>query len=297
VVKWFAMKESNLYRSYLFVPCGNLKFIEKIRTLGIQNRPDFVILDLEDSVPDDRKREARNKVAESIRLLGGGAKIGVRVNDARSEYVRDDVRQTVFNGVTCIFLPKTDGVPDLQRVDTLISESEVECRLERGRVELVPLVETARGTSNLKDICSYGRRVSAVGFGAGDYSLDMGLVWSREGIEYDLPRRLIPMEARAACLKAIDGVYMELEDMRSFEEDCHLSRRLGYTGRMVVNPAQVLVANRSYLPTKEEVVWARKAVRSYRRALATGAGAVKVDGQLIDKLHYKLAKQILERVE
>ncbi|MDG6928755.1 MAG: CoA ester lyase [Nitrososphaerota archaeon] len=280
-------------RSYLFVPSGNRRFVSKVSEMPPGERPGAVVVDLEDAVPEAEKGRARGELQESVKALAGLLPVMVRVNPYGSPHFDADVRQAVMEGVCAVFLPKARDGGDAKRAADSIAREESAKGLREGSVSLVPLVESAAGCSNLKEICSSTLRLSAVGLGPGDYAMDMGLLWSKEGMEYGLPRSLIPMEARAVGLPAIDGVYMDVSDAPSFEGDCRLGRRLGYSGRMVVHPAQVGAANRLYRADEREREWAERVKAAYEEAAGRGRGAVKVDGQLVDLLHYKLARRIL----
>jgi len=87
---------------------------------------------------------------------------------------------------------------------------------------------------------------------------------------------------------------MDLDDLEGFERDSSISRRLGFKGRQVVHPNQVPIANKVYAPTESEVNWARKVVQEYEKAALTGIGAIRVDNELVDYMHYRMAKRILD---
>ncbi|MEM3185083.1 MAG: CoA ester lyase [Conexivisphaerales archaeon] len=283
----------NSFRSYLFIPSGNERFISKALSASKREAPDAIILDLEDSIPVNEKDTARSKLSSSIESIGKKIAVAVRVNASDTPFFDKDIIAAAREDIFAIFLPKTTGIRDIELAQSLMNYSLKKKGRKKGSIKLIPMVENAAGASSLKEICSYNADIAAVGFGAGDYALDMGLPWTKEGYEYQIARMLIPLEARAAERTAIDGVFMDLNDKESFRRDCMLSRRFGYSGRMVVHPDQVTIANEVYQPSKEEIEWAQRVVVAYEEAGKRGQGAVKVDGYLVDVLHYKLAKRIL----
>jgi citrate lyase subunit beta / citryl-CoA lyase len=280
-------------RSLLFIPSGNRRFIEKVKSLESPRRPDSVILDLEDAIPEERKDEARAALPESVRALSSSFQVMVRVNEFGSEYFAKDLRQAVMPGVSTVLIPKVRSAEVVKKASGAMGRIE-RSRGLRSPVGIHAMIENASGVSALKEICASDRRLTMIGIGAGDYALDMGLPWTKSGLESQLPRMIIPVEARAAGLVAIDGVYMDLDDLESFRKDCDVSRRLGYTGRMVIHPDQVEISNLAYQHPEEERRWAERVVAAYADASSKGVGAIKVDGMLVDTLHYKLAKRIIE---
>ncbi|MFQ6010585.1 MAG: HpcH/HpaI aldolase/citrate lyase family protein [Nitrososphaerales archaeon] len=235
---------------------------------------------------------ARSSLSGSVEKLSSFPII-VRVNNAKSPHFEKDVEEAVMCRIAAIQIPKVDGEKEVRSISALISTIEKRSGIPKNSVSLVPLIESAASVLSIERIARSSPRVVGLAFGSGDYALDFGLSWTKEGLEYKAPRMILPIVARAIGLFAIDGVFMDLDDLTAFMEDSVLSRRIGYQGRMVVHPTQIKPANQAYLPSKEEVLWANKVVRVYKKAISQDIGAVKVDGLLIDELHYKLAQRIL----
>jgi len=261
----------------------------------MSDKPDAIILDLEDSIPQKKKDEARLALSHSVKKLSTFPII-VRVNNWKSRHFRKDVEQAVINRVTAIQVPKIDTEKQVRAISARISEIEQAKGVTKNSISLIPMIESASAILSASQIGRSSSRIVALAFGSGDYALDLGLPWTKEGIEYQAPRMIMPIVAKARGLFAIDGVFMDLDDMTSFMKDSILSRRLGYQGRMVVHPNQVKIANQAYLPSKKEVSWATKVVGAYKDAISRDIGAIKVEGLLVDELHYKLARRILSQI-
>ncbi len=283
-------KFSGRLRTLLIIPSGNDRFIDK--ALEMKDKPDAIILDLEDSIQKKKKDEARIALSDSVKKLSVFPII-VRVNNAKSIHFKKDIEQAVINRVTAIQVPKVDSPELVRSVSTKITVLEKARGVTKNSISLIPMIESASAVMSVSQIARSSARVVALAFGSGDYALDLGLPWTKEGLEYEAPRMIIPIVAKASELFAIDGVFRDLDDTNSFMKDSTRSRRLGYQGRMVVHPDQVKIANLAYLPSREEVRWAIRIDRAYRNAISRDIGAIKVDGLLIDELHYKLARRIL----
>ncbi len=105
----------------------------------------------------------------------------------------------------------------------------------------------------------------------------------------------IVVTAAAYGVDAIDEVHFDLRDMEGFRAEALESKALGYVGKQVVHPQQVTLANAIFSPDPDEVAWAREVMQAYDSAARTGRGAVRVRDQLVDAVHYRLARKVLER--
>ena len=103
------------------------------------------------------------------------------------------------------------------------------------------------------------------------------------------------MTANAYGVDTVDKVFFDLNDLNGFKKEAAESRGLGYAGKQVIHPSQVDMANEVFSPTVEELSWAERVLQAYEKASQVGRGAISLDGQLIDDVHHKLAKQILTR--
>jgi citrate lyase subunit beta/citryl-CoA lyase len=118
------------------------------------------------------------------------------------------------------------------------------------------------------------------------------------GTGYAYARAKLPVDARAAGALAIDAIWQNLDDAEGLKRDTQYARRLGYSGKSIIHPSQIDPVHKIFVPTKTEIEWAKKVVQSLAPAVengtATGAGAISLEGRMIDIVHYKLAKSILD---
>ena len=275
-------------RSLIFIPCGNMKFIDKINNMDY--KPDAVILDLEDSVSDNSKNYARNALSESVSKLSS-FHVMVRVNSFQSPNFKLDIKHVMIDNVDAILIPKVNSSEIITKVSNIVIKLEKERGLNDKSTLLIPMIESAQGIVSLNEISKSSDRVFALAFGSGDYALDMGLRWTKEAVGHMFPRMLIPVIAKANGLHSIDSVFMDLDNIDTFRSDSEISKSLGYNGRMVVHPNQIRVTNETYVNSQDDIVWAKKILHAYESL--DNVGAIKVDGYLVDKVHYKLAKKIM----
>ncbi len=281
-----------IIRSMLFLPGNNSRFIEKAPEI----RVDALVLDLEDSVPYQEKETSRNLVKVSIPKLAG-KEVFVRVNSSSSGLITHDLEAVVMQGLRGLIIPKSESPEEIRRVETWLGELEPKAGLSKGDTLLIPIVETAKGIVNAHHIAKGSGRVIALLFGAGDFSRDMGVEWTKEGLEYSYARSKVAVDARAGGVTSIDSVYMDLEDMEGFVRDTELGRRLGYKGRAIIHPRHAEATNRIFSPTVEEIVWSRRVAEAFSQASREGKGAISLDGKLVDIMHYRRALDVLKLIE
>ncbi|GBC73900.1 Citrate lyase subunit beta [archaeon HR04] len=280
-----------LIRTLLFVPGNNPRFIEKAKTL----RADIICLDLEDSVPMDEKDRARAMVRDAIKARKDYAsELYIRVNSPDSGLIEDDLK-VVDEGLDGIVIPKVNEAREVTKVEDVLDELEKKHGIGK-KVEIMPSIESARGVVNAYNIASSSDRVSALVFGVFDFMHDMGLEYAEDAIGFNYARAKIPVDARAAGVYAIDGIWQAVDDVDGLIRDAMLGMRLGYKGKSIIHPRQIEPVHRVFVPSKDEVEWARKVVVALEEAMKQGRGAVRLEGRMVDAVHYKRAKALLEAI-
>jgi citrate lyase subunit beta/citryl-CoA lyase len=278
----------------LFVPGNSMRRIYKAGKLEV----DAVILDLEDAVPLSDKETARIFVRDSIGMLGmGGADVFVRVNALSTGLTEEDLWFTVQEGLTGVVLPKCESKGDVSRLEDTISKLEAERGIEIGSVALLPLIETPRGLINAYEIATSSSRIIALGFGAVDFTRELGTRTTPEGVETLYARSHLVISATAAGIQAIDTPWVDLMDMEGLIRDARLARQLGFRGKMAIHPRQIRPLNEIFTPSDEEIRFARLVVEEFEKAQAAGRGAISVEGTMIDLAGYKKAKELLSLID
>jgi citrate lyase subunit beta/citryl-CoA lyase len=152
------------------------------------------------------------------------------------------------------------------------------------------LLETPKGVLNIRQIIAASSRVAAVGFGAGDFSREMGAGMGVTKLSPDeyFPmilhaRSSIAMAARASGIQAIDTPYFGLViDLEGLRRESEKVRLLGFSGKQLTHPRHVEVANQVFTPSRADVEYAKKVVDAYQEARAKGLGATTLGGKMID---------------
>jgi citrate lyase subunit beta / citryl-CoA lyase len=283
---------TQLFRSLIFVPGNNPRFLEKAKGL----KADIVCFDLEDSVPDNEKTNARNLIKSALKSRKSyESSIFVRTNSPTSGKIPSDLKEVVQKGIDGIVIPKVNNVKEMQKIETVLSKLEKSRKLKP--IQLIPSIESAEGVVNTYNIASFGKRVTAVVFGVFDLLNDLGVEYTKEAKGAMYSRTKIPVDAHAAGVAVIDAIWQDLKDSKGFEKDCKLGKSLGYSGKSIIHPDQISVVHKLFHPNKTEILWAEKVCKVYLESTKKGKGATTVDGKMIDEVHFKQAKSLLELVK
>jgi citrate lyase subunit beta/citryl-CoA lyase len=281
-----------LLRSFLFAPGNHARRVEKALTL----EADAVILDLEDAVATAEKVATRATIAAALTQPRTGF-LYVRVNAADTEFCYGDLVAVVRPGLDGIILPKVEGPATLTTIDWVLQQIERERRLLEGAIDLIPIIETARGLTHLDAILATGTRVKRIAFGAGDFTLDVNMQWKRDEAELSYARAKIVTASRAAGLEApLDTVWVDLQDAEALEASARAALAYGFQGKMCIHPNQVAVVNRIFTPSEEEVAFGKRVVAAFETAEAEGVASIQLDGKFIDYPIVYRAQRLLEKI-
>lgn len=265
-------------RTYLFTPGNHPRRVEKALSLDA----DVVILDLEDAVAVAEKVKTRDIVRETLALPRDVAVI-VRVNAYDTPYCYGDICAVVCPELDGIMLPKLESVADLKSVEWLIENLERERGMDIGAIDLIPIIETAKGQANLRDMVQCGSRVKRFAFGAGDYTRDLGMDWTKDEAELLPVRSEMVLASRLGGLEPpIDTVYIHIKEHELFARSCETVRALGFQGKLCIHPDQITPANAAFTPTAESIAWSEKIVAAFDEAEKAGVASIQVDGYFVD---------------
>ena len=256
--------------------------------------PDAFVPDMEDAVPWAEKEKGRATVASFLpQLIETGIPVVPRVNATGSGLIEQDLEAAVVQGVFGITVGKTASADEVAAIGETIGKLEAERRMDPGSVVLIPWIESAMAVVNAYEICS-APRVAAVAFGAEDLANDMMIERTEGGDEVAYARSAVCTAARAAGVTAIDTPYVRFRDEEGLRRDCASARRFGFKGKFAIHPAQIDAINEGFSPLPSEVAWATRIVDAFDEAERAGAGAVSVDGSMVDAPVVKRARGILD---
>jgi citrate lyase beta subunit len=261
-----------LARSFLFVPGSSAS-----RVHGASGRgADVLVLDLEDAVPAEQKDAARETVVQYLREHSGPEGVAVRINGPGTpEHTRDMAALEPFAS-TPVMLPKAD------------SASMSDLGPDR---PVIALIETATG---VEDAAAVARdpRVIRLMLGSADLAADVGFALSRDEAELGYARNRVAFASAVAHLPGpIDVVFLDVADEEGLRASADRGRALGFTGKACIHPAQIRSVNDAFRPSDGELAQARRIVEGF--AAADGAGAVLIEGRMVDRPVVERARRTL----
>lgn len=286
-----------MFRSLLFIPGNNERFLKK----SIKLQADILCFDLEDSVPSNEKEAARILVARYLASRQGenDSFIYVRINSFDSGLVDGDLERIVMNGLDGIVLPKIGNSEEvtqiIHKIDAIVSKR----KLASG-IRIIPSIETAKGVVNANSIASSHKNVTALVFGVFDYLYDMNIdVEYDDFVSYNYARSRIPVDARAAGIDALDGIWQNVNDIDGLIKDAAIAKKLGYSGKTLIHPSHINPVHDIFRPTKKQIEWAKKVLAALQDTFEKGnvRGAKLLEGKMIDAVHYKQAKAVISAAE
>jgi len=282
-----------MFRSLLFIPGNNDRFLKKSTSL----HPDILCYDLEDSVPSNEKEGARRLVGAQLASQEENklSPIYVRINSVDSGMIDSDLESILGNKLDGIVLPKIGNSKEVMQVIDKIHIIASKRKLA-SRIQIIPSIETASGVVNANSIAAAHEDVVALVFGVFDYLYDMDIDTEYdESISYNYARSKIPVDAKAAGIDALDGIWQKVSDLDGLAMDATVAKNLGYSGKTLIHPSHINPVHDIFRPTKKQIEWAKKVLASLQDSVEKGnpKGAILLDGKMIDAVHYKQAKAVL----
>lgn len=283
-------------RSMLFVPADSERKLQH----AIQSEADALILDLEDSVAPARKALAREAAAHYIQTQASAlaSRLYVRINPLDGELALGDLAAVVVPGLAGIVLPKIRSAADIVLLDNYLEALEVRAGMAARTVRIVPVAtETPQAMLNMGSFMGRSvARLAGITWGAEDLSTAIGAISNREESGqlsplYELAGSMCLCVAAAASVPAIDTLYADFRDPAGLAAACAQSRRRGFKGRIAIHPDQVQAINTAYSPSAAELEHAQRVLDAF--AAHPDAGAVSVNGVMLDMPHLKQAQQTL----
>jgi len=282
-------------RSFLFVPGDSTRKFEK----ASQGDADALILDLEDSVAADRKEEARRLTAGMLAAPRGAQQRYVRVNALDTGLTLADLAAVMPARPDGIALPKCAEAAQVRQLSHWLDAFEAASGIGIGTTRIIAIAtETAGSLFGLGGYAEAGPRLWGMMWGAEDLSASLGASESRSGGAWHAPfrmaRNLCLAGAAAAGVVAIDTIFVDIDNLADLEAETREGKRDGFGAKAVIHPKHVPVVNAAFTPNEAELDWARRVVGAF--ADASGAGAVRMDGKMVDKPHLRLAERLLAAV-
>jgi citrate lyase subunit beta/citryl-CoA lyase len=281
-------QKDNFRFSCLYVP-GNSP---KMMLNAGKHKPNGIILDLEDSVAQSRKYEARIMVRNALCGINlYGAERMVRINQFPEGL--KDLKYIIPYNLHLVVIPKCEGTAYIQEIQKEIDRIKAEQKIEN-EIYLIPVIESALGVENAFEIATATPKIVAIAIGLEDYTADIGTKRTKNAKESFYARSRIVNACKAAKIQAIDSVFSDVRDEEGLRTTVKESKALGFDGIGCIHPKQIKVIHETFAPDMEEIEKAKKIINAYHEAEERGLGAVSVDSEMIDPPVVKRAQKNID---
>ncbi|MFA5523261.1 MAG: aldolase/citrate lyase family protein [Tissierellales bacterium] len=278
-------------RTMLFIPGNNPSMLQNAGILGA----DSVILDLEDAVSITEKDSARILVKNAIEALDFyGTEIVVRINPLSSDFGIKDIEEIALVEPDALMVTKATE-EDVRKACELLTKIEEKEGFIPKSIKLFPLIETAYGLENVKEIIKASDRVIGILLGAEDLTADLEIRRTAEGKEIFYARSKIAVTCKACKIDAIDTPFTDINDGEGFIKDINTAKSLGMTGKAAINPRQIDTIHEIFAPSKEEIRYAKDVIKAMEEAQSQGKGVFSLNGKMVDAPIITRAENVLKK--
>ncbi len=281
-------------KSLLFVPGDSEKKLAKAASTGA----DALLLDLEDAVSQDRLPIARGLVLDYLKSHDRSSQqVWVRINPLNTPLSLPDLVAVMPGKPDGIVLPKPLNASDVLQLDHFLSALEQREGIKAGLTRILPVAtEVAGALFSLNTYAGCSARLAGLTWGAEDLATAVGASTNKkDNGEFDdtfvLARSLCLLAAAHAGVQAIDTLSVDFRHADSLQADVQRAKRQGFSGKLAIHPDQVAIINAGFTATPEELQHAQRIVDAF--AQSGGAGAVQLDGKMVDKPHLTQALRLL----
>lgn len=286
------MEKNLLLRSLLFLPAYNKKFIEK----AICSDADAIILDMEDSVPKEKRCAARKIIEECHKNHMFNKKMTfIRINEIGTSDFVNDISQLCLEDIDGFMPAKIQNKEDIVFIDKLLTFMEIKKAYNEKHFTLAPLIETTKAINNVETIAESSDRLVALCLGGEDYLNDLGCVYTYQESALEYPRARLVNAARANNLLPIDTPFLNVSDNEGFQNVGVKAYRNGFAGNLLINPRQISIANKIFAPDEEKYELSCDILNVCKDAERLGNSIVMFDNSMVGPPMKKRAEEVVRQ--
>ena len=273
------------YRSLLYIPGANNRALEKAQNLSA----DAIIFDLEDAVAVSEKNIAREHVYVALNSINYKERsLLVRINGLETNWWEDDLSMAVKSKAHSVLIPKVNSGNDIRKI-----EQAMESMLPNNKTNIWAMIETPDGVLNSRDISKTSRKMGGLVMGTNDLQKELNTRFVENRSPLLTSLSMCVLAAKSAGIACIDGVYNAFKDDKGLLLEAEQGKDLGFDGKTVIHPQQLLTVNSSFSPSYEEKELYLRQIEAFDLAVKEGKGVAVLDGKIIENLHIETARKNL----
>lgn len=271
-------------RSLLFIPGNNPGMLQSCDIFG----SDAVIFDLEDAVSGTEKDSARNLVCNYLKAFTPNVEVVIRINGFDTPFYLDDLKAILECNISAIMLPKA-RVNDIKKLEEIIKES-------KKNITIIPIIEQCNSLIEVEEIAAC-ELVDGILLGAEDYTKDLEVTRTKEGMEILYARYKVINACKAYKIDAIDTPFTDTNDDPGLLKDTSFAKSLGMNAKSAIHPNQIETINKVFTPTEKEINYATRVLIARDEAFSKGLGVFSLDGKMVDKPVIERAEKVIEKAK
>ena len=281
-----------IWRSQLYVPANNQKFINKAHLRG----SDAVILDLEDSLSQKAKKDVLKNLKEIIPTVSqNGTDVLVRINSSRSLY-EEELEHCIYPKLNAIVIPKLSKTKHIKRIIKIIDNLE-KSRKIKNNIKILGLIEDTRGFFNAKKLSKASKRIISLILGFEDFSLNTRIAPKEEFLIF--PKQFLLLICRYSNLIPygfLDSI-SDFSNLSKLDKIARKSYEFGFEGSSCIHPSSIPILNNAFTPSKKEEEEAKKVIEVFEECLSKDLNVTKFKNKMIDLPIYKRALKVVQKCE
>jgi citrate lyase beta subunit len=289
-----------LRRSVLITPGNNAELLRKTT----RSQADVTTIDWEDGVADSQKPAARAITREILEEVSWGEQeVCIRINSLDSPFALDDLDAVADLPVDSIRLPKARSKDDVlhvvERLDALESAKRP---ASLKPLEIWVNIETPSALVNVEEIAAAHPRLTALLIAEGDLGAGLHVKRLQLGpnrtlgpirYEYLYAEGRVVAAARANGLDPIATGFAAVGDLDGTRQQAVFSAQQGFSGSVIFSPKQAEVVNGAFMPSPDDLDWARSVVSAFDEATAQQRTVSVIQQEMTDRPHVQNAERLL----
>jgi citrate lyase beta subunit len=265
--------------TYFFIPGDKPNFLSKMSEINA----DFFIVDLEDAVSVQNKKEAFDLAL----LLIPEEHHFVRIPFFENCYSERQLIKMIKHFGGRIVIPKLTQIMELTQIMSFAPDVSL---------EIILLVENPICFINLLEVLkSFSSQIHAIGFGSHDFCSITGIKHTLEHLEH-YKKQLI-LYAKAFNVDYIDGVDLDLSDFSQFKKECVFAFEIGANGKFLIHPKQIEeLKNVSYL-SDVDLERLKVVYNKIKDIPEDSIEVYTIDGKVYEKPHIMRIKYLMKKLQ
>lgn len=267
-------------RSVLFTNSLNENFFKK----ALDSEADAIAFDLEDSIAEEYKEEARKRLKTLFpKITESNKELIIRINNVRTKNFKADIKLILELSPDTIIISKVESPVDIKLVEN---------KLKQKNIDFIPLIESTNSYKERDKILTSSNKITAVAVGAADMLAEL-VIMRKPIYEDSLINHIVKeviISARSLNIQYLDSSffgYKTKKNLLVLKKECEYLKSIGCSGKLAIHPSQVPIINKTFstLPiTNQE---AEEKLRKLRKAIE-GTTMITNEDSTLEGLPHKI---------